>query len=63
MEHARRVGKKDFKVFAWHAGSASVAFRFWGPKQVGRIGDLRARSEYEAERSGIKVEEAAGEVR
>ncbi|KZT07197.1 glycosyltransferase family 1 protein [Laetiporus sulphureus 93-53] len=62
MEHARRVGKKDFKVFAWHAGSASLVFRFWGPKQVGWIGDLRERSEYEAECSGIKVEEAAGEI-
>lgn len=51
------------KVFVWFAGAASVIFRFYGPADKGGAGNLRAKAEQEAARSGITVEAATAEVR
>ncbi|OSX64471.1 glycosyltransferase family 1 protein [Postia placenta MAD-698-R-SB12] len=62
LEAVRRLSQKPVKVFVWFAGAASVIFRFYGPADKGGAGNLRAKAEQEAARSGITVEAATAEI-
>ena len=46
----------------WFAGAPSAIFRMYGPEQIGGIGDLPAKAEHLARRTGMSIERAAGEV-
>ncbi|CCM01359.1 uncharacterized protein FIBRA_03409 [Fibroporia radiculosa] len=60
LETVRRVSHERIKVFAWFAGAASILFRIGGPSTIGGIGDLRAKSSYQAGLIKSSIEEAAG---
>ncbi|KAH9832558.1 uncharacterized protein C8Q71DRAFT_258990 [Rhodofomes roseus] len=53
---------EPIKVFVWFAGAAAVVFRLCAPERLGGIGNLRAKSEEEAIRKHVRVEQAAGDI-
>ncbi|TFY68837.1 hypothetical protein EVJ58_g770 [Rhodofomes roseus] len=62
LSEIRRISRKHVKVYVWFAGAPSAIFRMYCPEQIGGIGDLPAKSEHLARRSGMSIERAAGEI-
>ncbi|PPQ96596.1 hypothetical protein CVT26_010751, partial [Gymnopilus dilepis] len=62
LQATRAITGQSVPIFAWMTGHASSILRLYGPEEIGGIGNLGARIDAEAARTGVAPEEIGDKI-